>query len=190
MGYYYAGWETGGPTAWQKLGDQFIPVLDVRSVVSCPAAGDAVVVREALKTALWLAEHPEEWTVAEDAHGGPGAYEAWAASLEAGRAIRNHHAYNAWAWHETREMAVAFLAEAKSRLERADLDPLFDQAIGHYGVVRDRLAAVVAKYPMPKEGWDNDTKAQDPEAAAFLRQAGEAERKGLAVLSRIAAALE
>jgi hypothetical protein len=151
-----------------------------------------VVVREALRTALWLAEHPEEWTVAEDAHGGPGAYEAWAASLEAGRAIRSHHAYNARAWHETREMAAAFLAEAKGRLRRRDLDALFEQAIGRYAAVRDCLAAVVARYPMPKEGegWDNETRAQDQEMAAVLRQAGEAERQGLAVLARIAAALE
>jgi hypothetical protein len=190
VGYYYAGWETGGPTPWQKLGDQFIPVLDVRSLVPCAAASDAVVVREALKTALWLAEHPKEWTVAEDAHGGPGAYEAWAASLEAGKAIRNHHAYNAWAWHETREMAVAFLEEAKARLNRADLDPLFDATIGDYSEVRDHLAAVVAKYPMPKDGWDNDTKVQDVETAVLLRQAGTAERQGLATLGRIVAALE
>jgi len=190
VGYHYAGWETGGPTPWQKLGDQFIPVLDVRSVVPCDAASDEVVVGEALKTAIWLADNPRAWTVDDDAHVGPDAFEAWAASLEEGRAIHNHHAYNAWAWLETREMAVAFLLEAKGRLGRGELDPLFDEAIGHYGVVRDRLAAVVAKYPMPTEGWDNDTMAQDAEMAGVLRQAGEAEQHGLAVLAKIAAALE
>lgn len=189
VGYFYAGWETGGPTPWQKLGDQFIPVLDVRSLEPCPPASDAVVVREAFRTAIWLAEHPREWTVAGDAHGGPEAYEAWAASLEVGKAIRNHHAYNAWAWHETREMAVAFLEEAKARLNRADLAPLFDAAIKSYSEVREALAATVAKYPMPTQGWDNDTKTQDGETAAVLRRAGQAERKGLAVLGKIAAAL-
>ena len=190
VGYHYAGWETGGPTPWQKLGDQFIPVLDVRSVVPCDAASDEVVVREALKTAIWLADNPRAWTVDDDAHVGPDAFEAWAASLEEGRAIHNHHAYNAWAWHETREMAVAFLEEAKGRLSRGEPDPLFDEAIEHYSAVRDGLAAVVAKYPMPKEGWDNDTMAQDAEMADVLRQAGEAERRGLGALAEIAAALE
>ena len=190
VGYYYAGWETGGPTPWQKLGDQFIPVLDIRTVVPCEAAPNDVVVREAFRVALWHAENPGEWTVDDDAHVGPEAYDAWAASLEDGRAILNHHAYNAWAWHETRDMAVAFLEEAEARLGRGDLDSLFDEAVGHYRAVRDHLAAVVARYPMPHEGWDNDTMAQDPEMAEVLREAGQSERQGLAGLARIAAALE
>ena len=191
VGYYYAGWETGGPTPWQKLGDQFIPVLDIRSVVPCEAAADEVVVREAFEAALWHAEHPEAWTVDDDAHVGPDAFDTWAASLAEGRAIHNHHAYNAWAWHEARDMAVAFLEEAKGRLKRDDLGPLFDEAARYYGAVRDHLATVVAKYPMPieGEGWDNDTMAQDAEMAVVLREAGEAERQGLATLAKIAAGL-
>ncbi|MFH1570591.1 MAG: hypothetical protein ABIL09_21555, partial [Gemmatimonadota bacterium] len=190
VGYYYAGWEVGGPTPWEKLGDQFIPVLDVRSVVPCESASDEAVVREAFRAALWHAENPREWTVDGDAHVGPDAFEAWAASLEEGRALLNHHAYNASAWHETREMAVAFLEEAKGRLGRADLDPLFDEAIVHYGAVRDHLATVVAKYPVPHEGWEERALVQDGEMAEVLRQAGQAERRGLAVLARIAAQLE
>ena len=190
VGYHYAGWETGGPTPWEKLGDQFIPTLDVRSAVPCEAASDEVVVREAFRTALWWAASPPELGLAGDAHVGPDAYEAWAASLEEGRALLNHHAYNASAWVETREMAVAFLGEVKERLSRADLDPLFDEAIGHYTAVRDRLAAVEAKYPVPHEGWEKRETVQDEETAAVLRQAGQAEELGLAVLGRIAAALE
>ena len=190
MGYYYAGWETGGPTPWQKLGDQFVSVLDVRSVVPCEAAGDEAAVREALRTALWLAGRPAELELADDAHVGPAAFAAWVASLEAGRAIRDHHAYNASAWLETRQMAVAFLEEARARLGRRDLDPLFGQAIAHYTAVRDALAAVSAKYPMRTQGWSNTTMAQDAEMAAVLRQAGEAERQGLEALARLAAALD
>ena len=190
VGYYYAGWETGGPTPWDELGDQFIPTLDVRSVVPCEAASDEVVVREAFQAALWHAQNPSEWTVADDAHAGPDAFEAWAASLEEGRALLNHHGYNAWAWHETREMAVAFLEKAKGRLDRGDLDPLFDEAIGHYSAVRDRLAEVAAKYPVPHEGWEKRALVQDAEMAGVLRQAGEAEEQGLGVLAKIAAALE
>ena len=32
VGYYYSGWEEGGPLPWEKLGNLFVPLLEVRSV--------------------------------------------------------------------------------------------------------------------------------------------------------------
>jgi beta-lactamase regulating signal transducer with metallopeptidase domain/RimJ/RimL family protein N-acetyltransferase len=189
VGYYYDGHETGGPTPWQKLGDQFIPVLEVRSVQPCERASDEAVVRDALVAALEHARPGWDPSADGDAHFGPEAYDAWADSLEAGRALHNHHAYNTIAWHECREMAVEFLEEAKRRLP-GRADAAFGEAIAHYTVVRDKLAAVKELTPIDNAlGWDKEPKLQSPEAAQLVREAGAAEVEGLAALAKIAVAL-
>jgi len=185
VGYYYDGWETGGPTPWQKLGDQFIPVLQVYNVKLCEPAADEVVVREALAAALEHSRPNWDPTAAADAHFGPEAFDAWAHALESGAALHNHHAYNALAWHECREMAVEFLREAKRRLP-GRCDAAFDEALAHYAVVRDKLAALKELTPIdPKLGWNEEPKLQNTKAAALVREAGVAERKGLAALADI-----
>jgi hypothetical protein len=189
VGYHYDGWETGGPTPWRKLGDQFVPVLEVRSIKLREPASDEVVVRDALAAALAHAQPGWDSSADADAHFGPDAYDAWAHALESGAALHNHHAYNAKAWHECREMAVEFLREARRRVPgRADAD--FDEAIAHYTVVRDRLAAVKELTPIDHElGWDEEPKLRSAEAAQLVREAGAAERQGLRSLARIAVAL-
>jgi hypothetical protein len=188
-GYYYAGWQTGGPTPWRRLGEQFIPVLDVRAVKLCDPASDEATVRGALVAALEHSRPGWDASADEDAHFGPEAYDAWAQALESGAALHNHHAYNARAWHECRQMAVEFLVEAKRRLPgRADV--AFDEAIARYSAVRDRLADVKELTPIDGElGWDEEPKLRNPEAAALVRQAGAAEREGLKALARILVAL-
>lgn len=188
IGYHYWGWETGGPTPWQKLGDQFIPVLEVRSVELCNGASDEKVVRDALTGAIECARPRWDPAADGDAHFGPEAFEAWAAALESGEALGNHHAYNAAAWYECRQMAVEFLMEAKERLP-GRCDRASDDAIARYTVVRDRLEAVTEMHPMPTDGWDNETKLRSPEAAALLREAGPAEREGVDCLRVIVSAL-
>ena len=107
-------------------------------------APDEVVVREGLTAALEHSQPGWDQSADNDAHFGPDAFDAWAHALESGAALHNHHAYNAAAWHECRQMAVEFLEEAKRRLPgRADSD--FDEAIAHYRAVRDRLSALCAK---------------------------------------------
>ena len=187
-GYYYDGWETGGPTPWRKLGEQFIPVLDVHSVQLCEPASDEAVVRDALVAALAHARQGWDTGADKDAHFGPEAFDAWAKALESGAALRNHHAYNAQAWHECREMAVEFLNEAKRRLPgRAD-EPL-DRAIASYTTVRDKLAALKTLTPIDNNlGWGTEPKLKSPEAAKLVREAGAAEREGLKALAQAAVA--
>jgi hypothetical protein len=188
-GYYYAGWETGGPTPWRKLGDQFIPVLEVRSVKLREPASAEAVVRDALLAALRHSTPGWDSSADSDAHFGPDAFDAWARALESGAALHNHHAYNAGAWHECREMAVEFLVEAKAKLP-GRADGAFDEAIARYTTVRDKLAAVKGLTPIDhKLGWDEEPKLRSPEAAALVREAGRAEREGLKALSKIAQAL-
>jgi len=186
VGYYYSGWETGGPLPWQKLGDQFVPLLEVRFVSPCEPAPDDVVVRDALSMALKHAENPQEW-IEPQARSGPAGFDFWAEALEMGEAKRDHHTYNAEVWHECREMAVEFLEVAKRRLP-GRCDAAFDEAVGHYAAVRDRLKALVDLHPQRQEPDWHSTFASS-EGAALIREAGAAERKGLEGLRRIAHAL-
>ena len=188
VGYYYDGWEAGGPLPWNRLGDQFVPLLEVHSVGPHEPAPDDVVVAQALRMALKHAANPPEW-IEPRSRSGPAAYEHWAGFLEAGTAKRDHHTYNAQVWLECREMAVAFLHEVQTRLP-GRCDALIDEAAGHYALVRDRLQALLELHP-PREHahWDAPGDWGSTEAAALVRQAGSAERRALACLQRIVDAL-
>ena len=188
VGYYHAhGDDRGGPSPWQKLGTEDIEVLDVWRVELCDGKPDDQVVRAALETVLARAATPHGWTVVEDRPPGPWAFDMWADELASGHALRDSHAYNVCFWAEYREMAVAFLEEAKRRLP-GRCDAAFDEAIGHYRVVRDKLAAVAKLTPNRDDANWAET-LRSPESADLVRQAGAAERLGLAALAKIVVAL-
>ena len=177
-GYYYSGWETGGPTPWQKLGELFVPLLEVHSVDLCDAAPDRAVVREGLSMALKFAENPTGWLSAEGLSGAA-AFAYWAGALETGEAKRDDHTYNAQLWLECREMAVAFLQEAKGRLPGC-CDELFDRAADQYRTVCAAFREIVALHPArtpAEQDWQSTFAS--PEAAALVRAVGQADAEGL-----------
>ncbi len=190
VGYYYthanAG-ARGGPTPWQKLGTEDIEVIDVWRVEPCEPKPDDEVVRAALSTVLQHAATPDGWTVMEGQRSGPWAFDLWADELEAGHAVLDNHTYNAHFWWEARAMAVAFLKEAKRRLP-GRADTAFDEAIGRYTVVRDKLAAVRDLSPF-RDNADWKELLKSPEQAALIREAGAEERQGLAALAKVLVAL-
>jgi hypothetical protein len=184
VGYYYSGWEEGGPLPWDKLGDQFIPNLEVRSVQLCPAASAAKAVRDGLAFAIRHSENPSDW-IAPQARSGPAAWTYWAEALERGEAKRDHHTYNIGLWLECREMALEYLREAKARLPGC-CDRLFDEAATHYGEVCEKLRALHKLHPVrEKPDWGPDSTFSSMEAAAIVRQAAGADAKGLACLQQI-----
>jgi len=188
VGYYYKGpgCEKGrGPLPWDRLGERDGGVLERHRVRPRRAESDVKTVREAIAMALRHAICPSEW-VRAGYRSGPAAFEAWAASLEAGRASLDGHAHNARLWHECRAMAVAFLAEVKGRIPR--VAAACDRAAGHYAVVRDRLADMMALHPRREEA-DGVSTFASGEAAALARQAAAAEVRALTALADIAAAL-
>jgi hypothetical protein len=183
-GYYYSGWEEGGPLPWDKLGDQFIPVLEVRAVGLCTPAPAAKAVRDGLAYALRHAENLPEWIDAR-AKSGPAAWAYWAQALESGEAKRDHHTYNAQLWLECREMAVEFFMEAKKRLP-GRCDAALDQAGDQYAAVCDKLRALIELHPpRVKPDWGPDSTFSSVEAAAIVRQAAGADAQGLDCLRRI-----
>jgi len=184
VGYYYSGWEEGGPTPWDVLGELFVPALEVRSVELCDPAPDDVVVRDALAMAVRHAENLPGW-IDPGAHAGPAAFEYWASALESGEAKRDDHTYNVQLWLECREMAVAFLGEVKQRLP-GRCDDMCDEAASHYADVCDRFRALIELHPereRPEQDWKSTFSSTD--AAAIVRQAGEADLKGLECLRGI-----
>jgi hypothetical protein len=189
VGYYYSGWEEGGPLPWQKLGELFIPVLEVRSVELCEPAPDAKVVHDGLAFALRHAQNPPEWIDAQ-ARSGSAAWAYWAKALASGEAKRDHHTYNAQLWLECRKEAVAFLQEARARLP-GRCDDLLDEGAARYAAVCERLRALVVLHPpRDKPDWGPDSTFSSAEAAAIVRQAADADAEGLACLRRIVDALQ
>jgi hypothetical protein len=187
-GYYYSGWEEGGPLPWQKLGDQSTPLLEVRSVQRCEAASDVQTVREGLGYALQHAHNPPQW-IDTQASAGLAGWQYWARALESGQAKRDHHTYNLGLWLECRQMGVAFLEEAKVRLP-GRCDDQFDEAVGWYELVCKKLQALRVLHPERDEpDWGPDSTFISAEAANLVRQAADADAAGLAALWEIVAAL-
>jgi hypothetical protein len=187
-GYYFSGWEEGGPTPWDKLGELFIPVLAVHSVQLTDPAPDAVAIKAGLEYAIKHAQNPAEW-IDEQAQSGPAAWAYWAKALESGEAKRDHHTYNAQLWLECRQAAVEFFAEAKQRVP-GRCDAALDRAAEQYGTICTGLEAVIALHPQrEKPNWGPDSTFASAEAAALIRQAGEADAEGLNCLREIVDAL-
>jgi len=187
-GYYYSGWEQGGPLPWQKLGDQFVPMLEVRSVELCDPASDAKTVRAGFQYALKHAQNPPEW-IKGQAQSGRAAWAYWAEALESGQAKRDHHTYNAQLWLECREMAVEFCREAKECLP-GRWDVLFDRAAQQYAAVCAQLKTLIELHPPRKKpNWGPDSTFTSSEGAALVREIGALDGKALATLEQIASSL-
>jgi hypothetical protein len=187
-GYYYSGWEDGGPLSWEKLGDQFIPLLEVRSVQLCNPASKVKTVKDGLSFALRHASNPPD-LIDEQAYSGAAAWEYWSAALESGKAKRDHHTYNAQLWLECREMAIPFLKDVNAIIPNKN-HALIDEAIVHYEVVCENLRALIDLHPpREKPDWDSDSTFTSGEAAAIVREAGAADNRGLSMLQEIIDAL-
>ena len=187
-GYYYSGWEEGGPLPWEKLGIQFIPHLEARSVQLCDATPADKVVRDGLAFALHHAENPPD-LIHAGAKAGPAAWAYWAEALESGEAKRDHHTYNLQLWLECREAGVAFLQEAKDRLP-GRCNEAFDAATAQVALVCDKLKELLVLHPeREKRDWGPESTFTSAEAAALVRQAGEADASGLDCLRAILAEL-
>lgn len=194
-GYLYAGplHEAGaGPKPWHELGSSDIGCLEVHALHPADKLEEPRAIAEALRFAVEFAAHPEKWT-ADKYRGGPAGYDAWMNALEAGKADGFGMAYNAIAWEECREQAVAFLKEAQLQCA-GDFRALFDDAVGHYRTVANELRKVSDLFPflgVPPEKraeYVRDLKRCE-KAVNALRTARDTEAEGLGVLEKIAVRL-
>jgi len=174
-------YEQAGPAPWAKLGNM-IGWVHAEAIVPCDPAPDEVVVRDALRELVERMGRPNpgSYFIA-----GLDGYEAWASGLERGQAQGFGHRYNTAIWLELRQEGVTFLKEAKQRLP-GRVDGLIDEALGWYEIARSKLAHLHVLHPPAHiEG----ERIQSDDAAQLLREARQAEEKGLPVLGKIAEAL-
>jgi hypothetical protein len=190
-GYFYLrnpSWYGSGEghLEWQKLGTWDVKVLEVYSVKTCEPASVEKTVKDAFTMVL---RHGEgKWKLEENKWiPGLEGLRVWADALESGNAMIDGNWYNTICWHECREMAVEFLKEAKIRLD-GKCNSIFGEAIEYYTISRDRLKKLKEICP-ERENADWTTKFASPEGAVLVREAYEAESKGLECLRQISANL-
>jgi hypothetical protein len=196
VGYYYGGYMEyleGGPTPWDELGTHDVQILQVYSVAPTAApASPQKVVKDALAEVLRVAEN-STGVIFPDYRFGPAGFALWAEALEKGEASYEGNAYNAQVWGECRELAVAFLDEAREKLAPAPgsaLDNALIEAAAAYAVVRDRIQALLAMHPeRPLKEQDWKMTLHSSEGAALMHEAATAEAQGIAALQGIVAAL-
>ena len=186
-GYYYSGWESGGPCPWDKLGTFDVVCIHVLCVQPCDPASDEKTVKDALAMVLERVERPDGWAIGPKYRTGLAGYEMWANALKTGKAILDGQTYLSQVWLECREMAVEFLVQARQRLP-GRCDAAFDDAIDHYTRVRDRLLSLSKMHP-EREKPDWHSPLTSLEGAQLVREAGAAERKGVACLRKIVDAI-
>ena len=194
-GYYYWGppceGKPKGPKPWQELGKSDIGVVEMFSISLSRPADDATTVKEALAFALKHAESPSEWIFPKYKAGLDG-FDLWIKAVEDGKAHAFGMAYNAAVWHECREFAHQFLAEAKGRIGKEG--PLFDESAGHYKDVARELKTVTDLFAfLGTTDEEKQKNIKDGErcgaALAALKNARAAEEKGVDTLERIVKAL-
>ena len=98
--------------------------------------------------------------------------------------------YNAAVWHECRTFAVEFLLEARQRLD-GTASGLLDAAVQQYRLVAESLGVLSERYPFMPQNASGTIPVDEhsQEAVGWLKEARQAEAKGLEVLEQIAAKL-
>jgi hypothetical protein len=134
--------------------------------------------------------HPEKYADPR-CFGGLKGYDAWIRSVEEGTAAAFGLAYNTAVWAECRKYAVAFLHEARERLDDARLNPHLEKAVEHFEIVSRNLETVKEAYPYNPELSMDPIRADDraQSAALALKRAKEAEVAGLEALAEIVGCL-
>ncbi len=194
--YLFRDFGKTGKRHYTKLGDTGIGSSIIATVRKGAAADDRTTVREAFRFAL---EHGAGKHSNDKWHTGLSGYDAWIKALEDDEAVKGDvigfgQAYNGQCWSECRRNAVAFLKQAKRRLDDEKLSPLFDESIRHYEIVSENLNAVGKLFPFSlgdKKGMAERIREPERRAKAVeaLRAARDAEEAGLKVLAKIADAL-
>lgn len=180
-----------------KLADTDIGWLNLWLPEVAAPADDRQIVRDALKFAL---DHAAGRYAFENYKAGLAGYDLWIAALQRVPVMQEVKAtafgqgYNAQCWAECRQMAAAFLKEAKQRLADPRLDSLFDAAIADYNTVAAALTRVAELTPFaPPDDEAALQRLQDEslrgQLIAALQEARDAEARGLADLKQLLAAL-
>lgn len=173
-----------GPCSLQDSGD-----LCIVSPSHSPS-GDRKAVKDGLKFSLEHAragQPGQPHDVNADLAYGEGAYNRWIAAIEAGEEGGTWRAIDQYV--RCRDLAVQFLTEAEGRLDD-DVLSAVREARAHYQNVCDALWPIANVFGQGKKPISFGRPGSfHSEAAERLRDARDAESKGLASLERIASSL-
>jgi hypothetical protein len=149
---------------------------------------------EMLRMALdMIVEHARgrEWThVFKDRFAqGLAGYDAWIGAMERRAADEQGNAFNVEVVSDARDFAAQFLRDLArtwngSNVVERKVRTFAGEAAEHYAVVADKFAEMLALFPFPHGGNPKDPETAD-QAIQWLRQAKEAEEKGVAVLEKM-----
>lgn len=180
-GYYFTGWETGGPTPWNELGDGNSQEIRLYRVESREPAPPIQVLKDTLNEVVSRLDKEDSGLSCSP------TYNTWSDQLEKGQAVSDSHRYNTATWHEARTQAVDFLQEA-SDYTPIRSKPRLDEAVRWLTQMRDTLKTATDLHPILDE-WDERALIQSDEAASLIRAAGEAELKALDSLAEVVTTL-
>jgi hypothetical protein len=198
-GYYLTGdvcVDRDGPMPWEDLGGTDVGWMELVVIRPGAPAKAAAAVKAGLQFATEFWQNPERWTT--DCKGARAAYDTWLATLKE-KTNPPEAARTAAVYLEARQLAAAFLREAKSRLD-GGLGALFDDAIARYDTTADHLACAAEALPLlwERNMDDGQRKRAEEEMAANLEDdarrqkaidcvtaARDAEAEGVAALAKI-----
>jgi len=188
VGYWYSGpgsVEGKGPKPWREVGVSDIGVLELYSVERVTPSDPLSVIRDSFAMVLHHATNPPDVIYSNNKTGIPG-FDLWIEETEAGTALSVGMAYNAQVWKECRRFGVRFLKEIRKRVPK-DLRDLVQETRGHYEVVSDALSDLAKLYPFPPHSARETigVTRESKEAARLLKQARNAEVKGLDTIRQI-----
>ncbi len=198
-GYHLTGnvcVDRDGPMPWEELGGTDVGWMELVVIKPGTPAEDAAAVKAALQFAVEFWQSPGKWTT--DCKGAQAAYNAWLAALES-KTNPPEAARTAAIYLEARQLAAAFLREAKSRLD-GGLGALLDDAIAQYDTATASLACAAEALPLlwkPDMSEDERDRAEErmaenleddarrQKAIECVAAARDAEAAGVAALEEI-----
>jgi hypothetical protein len=179
-----------GTISYSDFADPKIDLLFVTTISESLPHSKYEILRMALSM---IVDHGrgKEWThVFDDKFAqGLAGYEAWIGVMERRHADEHGHAYNVAVIADAREFAARFLRELAFRwdgtnvVERTVRKHAGEAAL-HYEAVAEALGKMRELFPFPEGGEPKDPETAD-RAIVLLRQAHEAETKGLEQLEQL-----
>jgi len=150
-----------------------------------PPADDRAIVRSGLRCAVDMNRNPRRFARSPEMAMGYEAYRATAEYLGKKTELGEEFGYNIQVWEECRRNAVAFLAEANSRLNDPKLGKRFKAAEQGIGIVHRELEAIVGTFLNP-----GVPKGMHDDYAKHLRNAFKAEKKAIETIEAILRLME
>jgi hypothetical protein len=185
--YLYSGCsQENGSIPWNELGNSQIGVLQISIVSPAQAADDKQTIRQGLQFAMEHSKEPARYVLESFYKCGLDGYEQWIKALGKRPVSKGGMAFNTQVWAECRQNALAFLKEAKERVNSGN-QTFFDKAIQYLDVVAQQFKHLTDLFEFKPDDFENVITDKEllNEAARSLHNARQAEAVALAEFEHI-----